>query len=122
MSVADFRTPQFNHLALDAPASHAFASCVFDFHLVTEADGCAAHFDFRCSSSHKSSNKALDRKRRATPVLFSGVTDRRFGQLSRSAKESAPIQKRHQDDAVEEVERPIVGRASFPVIANVINQ
>jgi hypothetical protein len=31
------------------------------------------------------SNKALDRKRRATPVLFLGVTDRRFGQLSRSA-------------------------------------
>ena len=40
------------------------------------------HFD-SIDDCHKRANKALDRKRRATPVLFSGVTDRRIGQLSR---------------------------------------
>lgn len=41
------------------------------------------------------SNNALDRKRRATPVLFSGVTDRRFGQLSRSATRLVSLQIRN---------------------------
>ena len=36
-------------------------------------------------SSWSCANKALDRMRRATPVLFSGVTDRRIGQLVRYA-------------------------------------